>query len=172
MDKLSESATTPRNNDPTPNFSNTAMPAQTPPQHGVQNTPTPNKWTVHVCPTTGGQFDIQVSAEDSIDNIKKCISKRLKISKERISLLHKERYANFSFIHSTCGCMQIYVKRVQSARKKTRFFYSLSHFLCMKIERYCLCIHVQMYIDYFGVTFMTSQEECDFSMINSHSSLI
>ena len=129
MDKLSESATTPRNNDPTPNFNNTAMPAQASQRHGVQNTQTPNKWTVHVCPTTGGQFDIQVSAEDSIDNIKKCISKRLKISKERISLLHKERYANFSFIHSTyanfsfihstCGCMQIY----SSARKWNRFFY-------------------------------------------------
>ena len=125
MDKLSESATTPRNNDPTPNFSNTAMPAQAPQRHGVQNTPTPNKWTVHVCPTTGGQFDIQVSAEDSIDNMKKCISKRLKISKERISLLHKERYADFSFIHSTCGCMQIYVKRVQVQENGSRFFFFL-----------------------------------------------
>ena len=116
MDKLSESATSPCNNDPTTNFNNTAMPAETAQQHGVQNTPTPNKWTVHVCPTTGGQFDIQVSAEDNIDNIKKCISKRLKISKERISLLHRERYVSVSFIHTqhtTCGCMQIYVKHVQ-----------------------------------------------------------
>ena len=104
MDKLSESATTPRNSDPTTNFNSTTMPAETAQQHGVQNTPTPNKWTVHVCPTTGGQFDIQVSAEDSIDNIKKCISKRLKISKERISLLHKERYVSVSFIDSANLC--------------------------------------------------------------------
>ncbi|BET02369.1 Midnolin [Nesidiocoris tenuis] len=46
---------------------------------------------VSVTPTTGGQFDLSVTKNDSIENLKKLISKRLKVPKERICLLHRER---------------------------------------------------------------------------------
>uniref|UniRef100_A0A146LJ64 Midnolin-B n=4 Tax=Lygus hesperus TaxID=30085 RepID=A0A146LJ64_LYGHE len=47
--------------------------------------------TISVTPTTGGQFDLAVTKTDSIENLKKLISKRLKVPKERICLLHRER---------------------------------------------------------------------------------
>ena len=51
-----------------------------------------NKWiTVHVHPTTGGQFQLQTSAADSVDHLKKLISKKLKVPKDRICLLYRER---------------------------------------------------------------------------------
>jgi len=47
--------------------------------------------TISVTPTTGGQFDLAVSKTDTIENLKKLISKKLKVPKERICLLHRER---------------------------------------------------------------------------------
>ena len=47
-----------------------------------------------VAPTTGGQFELKVSKLETIDNLKKTISKRLKVPKERICLLWKDRYAH------------------------------------------------------------------------------
>lgn len=54
-----------------------------------------------VAPTTGGQFELKVSKLETIDNLKKTISKRLKVPKERICLLWKDRYthrAHYGFI--------------------------------------------------------------------------
>ena len=48
--------------------------------------------TLTVAPTTGGQFELKVSKLETIDNLKKTISKRLKVPKERICLLWKDRY--------------------------------------------------------------------------------
>ncbi|GFG33862.1 hypothetical protein Cfor_11056 [Coptotermes formosanus] len=47
--------------------------------------------TVRVTPTTGGQFDLQVAKTESVENLKKLISKKLKMPKERICLLHRDR---------------------------------------------------------------------------------
>ena len=47
--------------------------------------------TVRVTPTTGGQFDLQVAKTESVENLKKLISKKLKVPKERICLLHRDR---------------------------------------------------------------------------------
>lgn len=47
--------------------------------------------TISVNPTTGGQFDLAVTKNDTIENLKKLISKKLKVPKERICLLHRER---------------------------------------------------------------------------------
>ena len=47
--------------------------------------------SVTVAPTTGGQFELSVSKLESIDSLKKTISKRLKVPKERICLLWKDR---------------------------------------------------------------------------------
>lgn len=50
-----------------------------------------NNITISVTPTTGGQFDLAVTKSDTIENLKKLISKKLKVPKERICLLHRER---------------------------------------------------------------------------------
>lgn len=50
-----------------------------------------DKITITVAPTTGGRFDISVQKNIAIENLKKVISKKLKVPKERILLLHKER---------------------------------------------------------------------------------
>lgn len=47
--------------------------------------------TVCITPTTGGQFDLTVDRNDTVENLKKIISKKLKVAKERICLLHRER---------------------------------------------------------------------------------
>jgi len=57
--------------------------------------------SVTVAPTTGGQFEIKVSKSESIDTLKKTISKRLKVPKERICLLWKDRYIILHFTSFT-----------------------------------------------------------------------
>jgi hypothetical protein len=51
-----------------------------------------------VTPTTGGMFELSLPSHHSIDSLKKLISKRLKVPKERICLLHRERYSFFFFL--------------------------------------------------------------------------
>jgi len=46
---------------------------------------------LEIAPTTGGQFDFKISRDESIDNLKKLIAKKLKVSKEQICLLHRDR---------------------------------------------------------------------------------
>ena len=46
---------------------------------------------LEVAPTTGGTFDFRVKQDESIDNLKKSIAKKLKVSKEQICLLHRDR---------------------------------------------------------------------------------
>lgn len=47
--------------------------------------------TLNVTTTTGGSFSVVVDGENSVENLKKIISKKLKVSKDRICLLHRER---------------------------------------------------------------------------------
>ncbi|XP_054275637.1 midnolin homolog [Macrosteles quadrilineatus] len=56
---------------------------------GCKNSP--SNITISVTPTTGGQFDLAVTKSETIENLKKLISKKLKVPKERICLLHRER---------------------------------------------------------------------------------
>ncbi|XP_076233422.1 midnolin-B isoform X2 [Calliopsis andreniformis] len=72
-------------------FSSTSSPAQ--PGCGCVATTVlePNKITISITPTTGGQFDLTVDRTDTVENLKKTISKRLKVAKERMCLLHRER---------------------------------------------------------------------------------
>ncbi|XP_017791296.1 PREDICTED: midnolin-A-like isoform X2 [Habropoda laboriosa] len=51
----------------------------------------PDEITISITPTTGGQFELTVDRTDTVENLKKIISKRLKVAKERICLLHRER---------------------------------------------------------------------------------
>jgi len=55
--------------------------------------------TITVSPTTGGQFDLSVLKTDSVESLKKVISKRLRVPKERICLLYRERWDKLIFLH-------------------------------------------------------------------------
>lgn len=46
---------------------------------------------VHVSPTTGGDFYLSVDSDISIENLKKLISKRLKVPRDRICLLFRDK---------------------------------------------------------------------------------
>jgi len=48
--------------------------------------------TVFIHPTTGGQFELQVASSDSVEYLKKLIAKKIKVPKERICLLYRERH--------------------------------------------------------------------------------
>ena len=50
-----------------------------------------NNLNITVAPFTGGPFEVKVSKMDSVDELKKVIARRLKVSKERIYLLYRER---------------------------------------------------------------------------------
>lgn len=54
---------------------------------------------ISVNPTTGGHFDLAVTKNDTIENLKKLISKKLKVPKERICLLHRERQLRDGTVH-------------------------------------------------------------------------
>lgn len=47
---------------------------------------------VSVHPTTGGQFELRMNLNESIETLKKLISRKLKVPKERICLLYRDRY--------------------------------------------------------------------------------
>lgn len=55
-------------------------------------TPTRSIWNISICPTTGGQFQLCATPDETVDGLKKTIAKKLKLSKERITLLFKDRY--------------------------------------------------------------------------------
>lgn len=64
--------------------------------------------SVTVAPFTGGPFCLTVNRRDSIDDLKKAVAKKLKVLKDRICLLYRERYAHRLFyvppkIDCTCG---------------------------------------------------------------------
>lgn len=46
--------------------------------------------TVHIHPTTGGQFDIEIASTETADELRRKISRHLQTPKERLKLLHKE----------------------------------------------------------------------------------
>jgi len=49
-----------------------------------------NNLNITVAPFTGGPFEVKVSKKDTVDELKKVIARRLKVSKERIYLLYRE----------------------------------------------------------------------------------
>lgn len=47
--------------------------------------------TLNIQTTTGGSFTISLSVKNTVEYLKKLVSKKLKVSKDRICLLHRER---------------------------------------------------------------------------------
>ena len=48
-------------------------------------------WSIFVCPTTGGSYNYKISSDESVENLKRTVGRSLKLAKERINLLYKER---------------------------------------------------------------------------------
>lgn len=53
--------------------------------------PPPPPINLNITTTTGGSFTVLVDAQNSVENLKKIIAKKLKVAKDRICLLHRER---------------------------------------------------------------------------------
>jgi len=63
-------------------------PPPSPPLGESQMSPPP-RINITIAPFTGGPFEVRVCRQDSIDELKKVIARRLKVSKERIYLLYR-----------------------------------------------------------------------------------
>ena len=50
-----------------------------------------DKMIVTVAPFTGGPFSVTVNKRDTVEDLKKVVAKKLKVLKERICLLYRER---------------------------------------------------------------------------------
>lgn len=46
---------------------------------------------VHIHTTTGARYELSVPLEETVEGLKRRLSQRLKVPKERLALLHKER---------------------------------------------------------------------------------
>jgi len=79
----------------TTNKPNASTPSNAPSSEGLMNNIITDADDREICleiaPTTGGTFDFNVHCHESIDNLKKNIAKKLKVSKEQICLLHRDR---------------------------------------------------------------------------------
>lgn len=47
--------------------------------------------TLNINTTTGGCFSVNVDSHISIESLKKIVAKKLKVAKDRICLLHREK---------------------------------------------------------------------------------
>lgn len=47
--------------------------------------------TLNIQTTTGGNFTVSLNGKNTVEHLKKLVSKKLKVSKDRICLLHRER---------------------------------------------------------------------------------
>ncbi|XP_065155644.1 midnolin homolog isoform X3 [Atheta coriaria] len=47
--------------------------------------------SIHISPTTGGDFYLQVEPDTTVDNLKKLVSKRLKVPRDRLCLLFRDK---------------------------------------------------------------------------------
>lgn len=50
-----------------------------------------NNISVQISPTTGGDFALTVDSNTTVENLKKIVSKKLKVPRDRICLLFREK---------------------------------------------------------------------------------
>lgn len=50
--------------------------------------------SIHITPTTGGDFYLTVAPDITVDNLKKLVSKKLKVPRDRICLLFREKWVS------------------------------------------------------------------------------
>jgi hypothetical protein len=76
-----------------------AAPSAAAAQHyGSGGEPSGGRVCITVAPFTGGPFQVAVSRADTIEDLKRVIARRLKVSKERIYLLYRDRYSSYSTV--------------------------------------------------------------------------
>ena len=77
--------------------STASLPASLKRQHSATVTATPSgsdptsMITLTVAPFTGGPFSLKMRKTDSVEDLKKAVAKKLKVLKDRICLLYRER---------------------------------------------------------------------------------
>ncbi len=71
---------------PSPSTSRSSVPTS-PSVHPLSG----DKMIVTVAPFTGGPFSVTVNKRDTVEDLKKVVAKKLKVLKERICLLYRER---------------------------------------------------------------------------------
>lgn len=54
----------------------------------------PAQISVHISPTTGGDFYLAVEPDITVENLKKLVSKKLKVPRDRICLLFREKWVS------------------------------------------------------------------------------
>lgn len=52
--------------------------------------------SVHISPTTGGDFYLSISADATVEGLKKLVSKKLKVPRDRICLLFRDKWVSSS----------------------------------------------------------------------------
>lgn len=50
--------------------------------------------SIHISPTTGGDFFVNIDPDSTVENLKKLVSKKLKVSRDRICLLYREKWVS------------------------------------------------------------------------------
>lgn len=50
-----------------------------------------SQFTLNINTTTGGSFSVSVDSHTTVENLKKIVAKKLKVAKDRICLLHREK---------------------------------------------------------------------------------
>lgn len=50
-----------------------------------------NNRTVYVQPTTGGRIEISLPSDSSVSNLKMLVARKIKVPKDKIVLLHKNK---------------------------------------------------------------------------------
>lgn len=104
---------------------------------GANTNESNNSQTINILisTTTGTQFDISVESLNTIEHLKKVISKKLKVNKDKISLLFKERFVHLIikklihvYAHELCVCRYashirhvFYIEYIQKKIIKTHF---------------------------------------------------
>jgi len=75
---------------PTPGEDTDTVVSAHPANPMVQPQMNPSMVNITVAPFTGGPFQVNVNKSDTIEELRKVIARRLKVSKERIYLLYRE----------------------------------------------------------------------------------
>lgn len=62
-----------------------------------------------ICPTTGGSFELNLPAHETVNGLKNAISRKLKIPQAKINLLYKDRLLKFGTLkdNSIIDCSQV-----------------------------------------------------------------
>lgn len=67
--------------------------------------PTEPSMNLYIHSTTGTRFELSLPLEETVEGLKRRLSQRLKVPKERLALLHKETWVNTKEMHCSWTCL-------------------------------------------------------------------